>query len=154
MFDNEREITEFFGSNGLLLDFIDTGRSTATSKEAAAALGCSVGQIGKTIVFDVEGEAVLVLLEGDRKVDTMKLENAIGKKAGRASLPFIAEKTGFKAGGVAPVNKKGISLIVIDKGVFSRDFLWVSAGSRTAVMKIKTAGLDKTLNAAVSEISC
>ncbi|MCL5107136.1 MAG: YbaK/EbsC family protein, partial [Candidatus Parvarchaeota archaeon] len=66
---------------------------------------------------------------------------------------FIVQKTGFEAGGVAPVVKENMQ-IFIDKGVMKHEFVWISAGSRTAVIKLDTKGLDKALNAEIISISC
>ena len=151
--NGQKEIVEFFESRGLLINFIETEKSTASSQEAASVIGCRIDEIAKSIVFDVEGKAALILLEGDKKVDIEKLEKTLGSKVKKADPSFIVQKTGFEAGGVAPVVKENMQ-IFIDKGVMKHEFVWISAGSRTAVIKLDTKGLDKALNAEIISISC
>ena len=74
-----------------------------TSQEAADALGVEVGQIANSLIFDAEGEPLLVLTSGAHRVDTAKVAASLGvAKLGRATPAFVREHTGQAIGGVAP----------------------------------------------------
>lgn len=150
----KEEVMGFFKAKNLFQDFIETRDSTVSSAEAARVIGCEVGEIAKSIVFDCEGDAVLVILEGDKKVDVKKLEEFLGKTVKKADAGFIDEKTGFEPGGVAPVRNDGLYKIIIDGEVFDHESVWVSAGTKNAVVKIKTEGFAEALSAEITLISC
>ena len=76
--------------------------STRTAAEAAAAIGCEINQIAKSIVFNVEGEIVLALVCGGNRVNEEKMSAHIGKTVKKADADFVKEKTGYTIGGVPP----------------------------------------------------
>src|SRR6202021_95503 len=76
---------------------------TRTAADAAAAVGCTVAQIAKSIVFRSGMRAALVITSGANRVDTAKAEAALGVKLGRADADWVRQATGFAIGGVAPV---------------------------------------------------
>src|SRR5262245_46758607 len=79
--------------------------STRTSADAAAAIGCQVAQIAKSLVFRAKpsGRAVLVIASGVNRVSEAKLAAPLGEAIGKADAAFVRDKTGFSIGGVAPV---------------------------------------------------
>ncbi|MGC8533147.1 MAG: YbaK/EbsC family protein [Candidatus Parvarchaeum sp.] len=147
-----QQLVEFFKTKGLFLDYIQTEKSTASSQEAASVVGCSISKIAKSVVFEGNNNAILVLLEGDKKVDIEKLEKVVNFNVKKASPFFILQKTGFEAGGVAPMPNENTE-IYIDKGVMDHEFVWVSAGSKKEVIKLQTKGLENALNAEIISVS-
>ena len=147
-----KQVIDFFKENNLFLDYMQTEKSTASSQEAASVVGCSTAEIAKSIIFEGKENAVLVLLEGDKKVDVGKLEKAVNSTVKKADPTFILQKTGFEVGGVAPMPNKNVE-IYIDNGIMKHEFVWASAGSKTEVIKLRTKGLEKALNAEIISAS-
>ena len=79
--------------------------STRTAADAAAAIGCEVAEIAKSLIFRAEpsGRAVLVITSGVNRVDERKVGELVGEKTTRADADFVREKTGFAIGGVPPL---------------------------------------------------
>src|SRR3954451_19232856 len=76
---------------------------TRTAADAAAAVGCDVAQIAKSIVFRAGSRAAVVITSGANRVDQAKAETVLGCKLGRADADWVRLTTGFAVGGVAPV---------------------------------------------------
>jgi len=112
--------------------------STRTAAEAAAAVGCTVAQIAKSLVFRAEpsGRAVLVVASGVNRVDETKVGQAIGERIGRADAEFVRAKTGFAIGGVPPVGHAEPAPTLIDEALFAFDEIWAAAGTPNAVFRL------------------
>lgn len=110
-----------------------------TSQEAADALGVSLGQIAKSVVFrrKADEQAVLVIASGDRRVDEKKLQQHTGP-LGRADADYVKARTGFSIGGVsplgfAPADGAAAPLLFIDRELFRFDRIWAAAGHPNGV---------------------
>ena len=112
--------------------------STRTSADAAAAIGCEVGQIAKSLVFRLEksGAAILVIASGSNRVDLGKLEAHLGERVGRAEAAFVREATGFAIGGVAPVGHHRPIRVLIDADLGRYPEIWAAAGGPNAVFRL------------------
>jgi prolyl-tRNA editing enzyme YbaK/EbsC (Cys-tRNA(Pro) deacylase) len=89
---------------GIKGEVIQTQETARTADEAAATLGVQVGQIVKSLVFEADGETVLVLTSGENKVDTNKVALAFNvSKVGKADADKTREVTGYAIGGVPPL---------------------------------------------------
>lgn len=117
---------------------------TKTAVDAARAVGCEPSQIVKSLVFEVDGEPVLALVPGDRRLDTARLADAAGgRKARRASLDRVKEATGFAAGGTPPFGHARNLRVFADRTLRRHDTVWAAAGAPTAVFPISLADLDR-----------
>ena len=115
--------------------------STRTAAEAAAACGCELGQIVKSLVFVVDGEPTMVLCAGDRRVDTASL----GTEARSASADEVRAATGFSIGGVPPLgHDEGDLATLVDASLRRFERVWCAAGTPHAVFEV---GLDALLAA-------
>jgi prolyl-tRNA editing enzyme YbaK/EbsC (Cys-tRNA(Pro) deacylase) len=114
---------------------------TRTAAEAAAAIGCTVGQIAKSIVFRAGARPVIVIASGANRVDPAKVEAALGRKIGRADADWVRETTGFAIGGVAPVGHLEPPLMLLDEDLLSLDPIWAAAGSPSHVFRTTAAEL-------------
>jgi prolyl-tRNA editing enzyme YbaK/EbsC (Cys-tRNA(Pro) deacylase) len=105
-----------------------------TSQEAAEALGVSVGQIAKSVVFrrKQDDAAVLVVTAGDRRVDEKRVA-AITGPLGRADAEFVKARTGFSIGGVSPLAHAEPLRVLIDRSLFRFDAVWAAAGHPNGV---------------------
>jgi prolyl-tRNA editing enzyme YbaK/EbsC (Cys-tRNA(Pro) deacylase) len=105
-----------------------------TSQEAAEALGVSVGQIAKSVVFrrKLDDSAVLVVAAGDRRVDEKRVA-AITGALGRADADFVKARTGFSIGGVSPLAHAEPLTVLIDRSLFRFNAVWAAAGHPNGV---------------------
>jgi Cys-tRNA(Pro) deacylase len=110
--------------------------TTATSQQAADAIGCELGQIAKSLCFIVDGNPILVVASGDQRVDDRKLADkfAVGRKKIKTAKPEeCIEIYGFAPGGVCPVGHRTPNLpIYIDQTLQRFDRIWAAAGSPNA----------------------
>lgn len=117
--------------------------STRTSAEAAAAIGCAVGQIAKSLVFRGRdsGRPVLVVASGVNRVDEKKVAALLGEKIARADADFVRDKTGFSIGGVPPVGHLEPPAVLIDEDLLGFDEIWAAAGTPNAVFRLSPGDL-------------
>ncbi len=114
---------------------LDEGVHTAAA--AAQALGVQVGQIANSLVFDVDGEPLLVLTSGAHRVDTAKVAAALdAKELKRAKPDFVREHSGQVIGGVAPVGHPRPLKTVLDKDLAQYEVIWAAGGVPQAVFPI------------------
>jgi len=111
--------------------------SGRTSAEAAAALGCSVAEIAKSIVFRCldDDSAVLVITSGANRVDENKVAALVGA-LGKADAAFVRAHTGYAIGGVCPIGHLTKTTILIDLDLFRFAAVWAAAGHPHAVFKL------------------
>jgi prolyl-tRNA editing enzyme YbaK/EbsC (Cys-tRNA(Pro) deacylase) len=127
---------------------LELAASTRTAQEAADAIGCTLAQIVKSLIFEgVEsGDPILVLASGVNRVN----ENALAKLAGepirRAHPNFVRERTGFAVGGVPPLGHSEPLQPFIDEDLLQFDEIWAAAGTPHAVFKLKAADLESLTN--------
>lgn len=129
-----------------------------SSQEAADALGVSLGQIAKSVVFrrKADGQAVLVITSGDRRVDEKKLKDITGT-LGRADADYVKARTGFSIGGVsplgfAPANGAVDPLLFLDRELFRFDVIWAAAGHPNGVFEVTPAELVALTGAPVLDV--
>ncbi len=112
--------------------------STRTAAEAAAAIGCEVAQIAKSIVFRAveSGDPVLVVASGVNRIDEARVAALIGQPIGRADAGFVREATGYAIGGVPPVGHARQPITVIDRDLLDLVEVWAAAGTPNAVFAL------------------
>ena len=106
-------------------------QGTKTSADAAAAVGTTLAQIAKSIMFMVGDEPVLVFMSGDHRIDVDRLSALTGSTARRASLEEVREHTGFVAGGTPPVGHATPMQVYADVSLQRNDDVWSAAGTPT-----------------------
>ncbi len=108
--------------------------SVHTAALAAEALGCEVGAIANSLLFDADGSPVLILTSGAHRVDTGKVAAELGvTKLGRAKPDFVREHTGQVIGGVSPIAHPAPVPTYIDPWLRKYDEVWAAAGHPSAV---------------------
>ena len=124
-----------------------------TSQEAADALGVSVGQIAKSVIFRRKSDeaAVLVVTSGDRRVDEKRVAALVGP-LGRADADFVKSRTGFSIGGVAPVAHTAPVLTLIDRELFRYSEIWAAAGHPNGVFRLSPDELVRLTGAPVADV--
>lgn len=116
--------------------------SARTAAEAAAALGCDVAEIAKSIVFRrvAEDDAVVVVTSGDRRVSEAKVRDVVGD-IGRADADFVRWATGFSIGGVPPVGHSRPCRVLLDRSLARFDRVWAAAGHGHVVFPVSPSDL-------------
>ncbi len=115
---------------------------TPTAEDAAAAVGCELRRIVKSLVFDCDGRPVLVLVPGDRRADAGKVASVTGSTRARvAGASLVEEATGYPPGAVAPFRLRRIGRVLIDRSLLEAGLLWVGAGSPRHLAGVPAAEL-------------
>ncbi len=119
-------------------DIKEFSATTRTSAEAAAAIGCTVAQIAKSLVFRAVGSnrAVLVIASGVNRVDEKLVAAALGERIAKADAIFVRDKTGFSIGGVAPVGHTEKPVTLIDADLLEHAEIWAAAGTPNSVFRL------------------
>ena len=124
-----------------------------TSQEAADALGVSVGQIAKSVIFrrKADDRAVLVVTSGDQRVDEKRVAALTGP-LGRADADFVKASTGFSIGGVSPLGHLNAPFTLIDRELFRFDLIWAAAGHPNGVFALTPGELVDLTGAPVHDV--
>jgi prolyl-tRNA editing enzyme YbaK/EbsC (Cys-tRNA(Pro) deacylase) len=104
--------------------------ATRTAAEAAAALGCELSQICKSLIFAADGVPVLVLMDGASRVDLELVRKELGaEKVTRARADVVRETTGYAIGGVPPFGHRTKTRVLADRSLLGHDVVWAAAGT-------------------------
>jgi len=153
MSTGQEEFRKKAKSLGLKLEIVSLPQSTRTAAEAAQAVGCQLGQIAKSIVFQSEkGNPVLVIASGANRIAEEKLEKILGEKIQKADADFVRQETGFVIGGVPPFGHKKKIVTFIDKDLFNFSEIWAAAGDSFSVFKTTASELVKITDGQVVEV--
>lgn len=119
--------------------------STRTANEAAQAVGCSLGQIVKSLVFRgaQSHKPVLALVSGANRVNEKRLGLLLGEEIEKADADFVRHHTGFAVGGVPPVGHVERLATFIDRDLLQYDEIWASAGSPHTVFRLTPGDLQR-----------
>lgn len=120
---------------------VELSRSTRTAQEAAQAVGSSVAQIAKSLVFLLGDEPILVIASGANRVSEDKLRLQLGSEVRRATAEQVREATGFPIGGVPPLGHVGPIRTLIDQDLLAYDEIWAAAGGPRAVFRLSAREL-------------
>lgn len=117
--------------------------STRTAIEAAQAVGCSLGQIVKSLVFRgaQSHKPVLALVSGANRVNEKRLSSLLGEDIEKADADFVRQHTGFAVGGVPPVGHVERIATFIDEDLMQFDAIWAAAGSPHTVFRLTPGDL-------------
>ena len=125
---------------------------TRSAADAAAAVGCDVAQIAKSIVFRAGARAVLVIASGANRVDMGKVATAIGQPVKRADGVWVRDTTGFAIGGVSPVGHLAPPIVLLDRDLLALDQVWAAAGSPMHVFRSTPDELLRITGAAPADV--
>jgi prolyl-tRNA editing enzyme YbaK/EbsC (Cys-tRNA(Pro) deacylase) len=135
-------------------DVLEFEQSTHTSAEAAAAIGCDVAQIAKSMVFQAaDGIPVLVVASGVNRVDERKIATLVGHKIARADPDFVLLHSGFAVGGVPPVGHATRPVTFLDRDLERYPTIWAAAGSPNAVFALSPADLTRLTGAVYVDVA-
>jgi prolyl-tRNA editing enzyme YbaK/EbsC (Cys-tRNA(Pro) deacylase) len=117
---------------------VEFDQPTRTSAEAAVAIGCTVAEIAKSIVFRGahSGQAVIVVASGDNRVSEAKVAKQVGEPLARADAEFVRAATGYAIGGVAPVGHAQPVKLLLDVDLRRFAIVWAAAGTPFSVFPV------------------
>ena len=131
---NER-VARCLDQFGITFEIRILSDAVRTARLAAEALDCEVGQIANSLIFrDTDnGQAVLIMCAGDRRVDLQKVKAQTGIELGKANAEFVRQQTGFTIGGVPPVAHANPLRCLLDSSLRRHDAIWAAAGTPESV---------------------
>ncbi len=149
-----RRVQEALAARGFDFEVREFPESTRTSAEAAAAIGCAVGEIAKSLVFRgaESGEAVLIIASGANRVDPAKAEALLGEAIKRADADFVRAATGFAIGGVPPLGHDRPLATLIDEDLLVFEVIWAAAGTPNAVFRLSPKDLGDLTGGRVGDV--
>ena len=150
-----RRVQEALAARGFALQVVEYPATTRTAAEAAAAIGCEVAQIAKSLVFRTKADKrpVLVIASGTNRVNEKRIRDLLGEAIEKADADYVRERTGFAIGGVAPVGHREPPIVVIDQDLLAFDAIWAAAGTPNAVFRLNPADLPALTGGRVAAIA-
>lgn len=133
-----RRVQQAVEDLGFAFTVIEFAESTRTSADAAAAIGCEVAQIAKSLVFraPASNRAILVIASGANRVDEKRLAALLAEKIDRADADFVRTQTGFVIGGVPPIGHDQPLRTFLDEDLAQYLEIWAAAGTPNAVFRL------------------
>ena len=138
-----RRVQEVLSRLGNDFEVVELPSTTRTAIDAATAIGCSVEQIAKSILFRTvnDKKPVMVIASGTNRVNESKLAEFVGEPVEKADADYVREKTGFVIGGVPPIGHPEPIRTVIDEDLLALGELWAAAGTPKSVFKLSHTNL-------------
>ena len=155
---NTQRVIDAAAEHGLSIEVVEYPAGTRTAADAAQAIGCSVGQIVKSLVFEVvrssePGELVMAFVSGENQLDERKLAAAAGLgKARRADADAVRDATGFPIGGVPPFGHSKTLRGFLDPDLLTYEHVWAAAGTPNTVFRIEPQQLAEAVAAVVVDL--
>lgn len=150
---SEEQVEAAAATLGLEVEVRAFPQGTRTAEDAAAAIGCDVAQIVKSLVFVVDDEPVIALVGGADRLDEAKLVRAAaGRHVRRANADEVRAATGFAVGGVPPFGHLTPLRCFVDDALLTHDVVWAAAGTPTHVFASEPHALVQAAGAEVTTI--
>lgn len=142
----------YLKSNNIWFNVLEK-RSTVHTAEAAAATGLPLERVTKSLVFLADGQPVIAIIPGTRKVDKGKLKAALGaRNVGIVSFAEAERYSGYPPGATPPIHHKKITRIVMDQRVMEFETVYGGGGSRRKLIELKPLDIQRLNNALVADI--
>lgn len=144
-------VAEAASALGLDIRVVELPASARTAEEAAAACGCAVAEIVKSLVFRgaTSGKPVLLLVAGSSRVDEARVAGPIGEALERMPGKEVREATGFAIGGIPPFGHATPLAVFIDEDLLAHERVWAAAGTPHAVFAVAPRALAEAVGARV-----
>lgn len=139
---------------GVEVDATTFPEGTRTAADAAAAVGCELAQIVKSLVFVADGQPVLVLTSGANRVDVAKLAHHLGaSEVDKATAAQVRDATGYAIGGTPPFGHEQQLRTVLDPDLLRFEVVWAAAGTPEDVFPIAPSRLRTVTDAQVVDVN-
>jgi len=145
-------VQDALAAAGLAVRIVEYDAPARTSAEAAAVLGCTVGQIAKSLVFKAaSGAPVLVIASGAQRVDEAKIGALAGETIGKADAAFVRAASGYAIGGIPPLAHAQPMRTFIDRNLLQYDTVYAAGGTPHAMFPIAPGDLVKVAGGTVAD---
>jgi Cys-tRNA(Pro) deacylase len=135
-------VAAFLRETGAEARIEELPEGTSTAQAAADAVGCTLGQVVKTLVLVGDGSPVVALVPGDRKADTGKIARLVeARRATVASADDVVAATGFHPGSVAPFPLERVRVVLVERTLLRHRVLWAGAGSENHLVSLSPTEL-------------
>ncbi|WP_448547495.1 YbaK/EbsC family protein [Thalassotalea fusca] len=145
---SSQKVQAFLNQHGQEFNVQQMPDSTRTAVDAANAIGCTVDQIAKSLIFknQASGEAVLIVASGTNMVCMDKVKASTGITLEKADAAFVRDKVGYAIGGVPPVAHNEQVTTLLDAELQQHDTIWAAAGTPNSVFKLAPQDLNLLTN--------
>ena len=151
--DEVERVAAFLRAAGVEARVEEFRAGTPTAEDAARAVGCELGQIVKSLVFECDGQALVVMVPGDRRADRAKIGAAAGcAKAKIAGPERVVEATGFEPGAVAPFPRRDVIAALIERTLLQHQAVWIGAGSPAHMAMLAPSDLQRLAGARTADL--
>jgi prolyl-tRNA editing enzyme YbaK/EbsC (Cys-tRNA(Pro) deacylase) len=139
---------------GIDTQVVEFEQPTRTSADAAAAIGCSVAEIAKSIVFRGanSGQAVVVVASGDNRISESKVSDKVGEPLARADGDFVRAATGYAIGGVPPLGYSQPVKLLLDQDLKRFEKIWAAGGTPFSVFPLQPDQLRRLTGAEWADV--
>lgn len=150
-----RRFVDGAASCGLEVMIVQMAESTRTAEEAAAACGCAVGQIVKSLIFRGAGTGTpyLLLVSGANRVEQKGVAAQIGEELLRPDADYVRDVTGYAIGGVPPLAHKSLLKTFIDRDLLAFETVWAAAGTSNSMFSAKPGALREAAGAKIIDVN-
>jgi len=149
-----RRVQAALAERALDLEVREFPAGTRTAEQAAAAIGCSVAQIAKSLIFRTResDRPVLAVVSGVNRADESKLAALVGEAIGRADADFVRARTGFAIGGVPPLGHAEAVITFLDADLQAYEEIWAAAGTPSSVFRLTPQELQRVTDAGFADL--
>ena len=146
-----QRVQDVLQERGFTNQVIELTDSARTAAEAAAAMGCEVGQIAKSLIFQGKesGAPILIIASGANRVNEKRVAAHLGEKLTKPDADFVREQTGFAIGGIPPVGHSQAIKTLIDEDLLQYEQIWAAAGHQNALFALTPDELVRMAQGAV-----
>ncbi|MCX5970756.1 MAG: YbaK/EbsC family protein [Coprothermobacterota bacterium] len=149
-----QRVQEALRAFGFTTQVIHMPQTTRTAQEAAQTIGCSVGQIVKSILFKgtASGRPILVIASGSNRVNERIIAELVEEPIAKADAEFVREQSGFVIGGVPPLAHRVTPRTFIDSDLFQYEEAWAAAGTPCEVFRVTAPELTQMTGGEVIKV--
>jgi len=149
-----QKVRKALQARGLTGEVVQMDETTRSAEDAARAVGCKVGQIVKSLVFEgrQSHQPILVVTSGVNRVNENTLGRHVSEPVKMAGADYVRESTGFAIGGVPPVGHRSQLNTFIDEDLLQYEEIWAAAGTPHAVFKLTPDQLKMITNGKVISV--
>jgi prolyl-tRNA editing enzyme YbaK/EbsC (Cys-tRNA(Pro) deacylase) len=148
------KVQDKLASYGITTKIVEFSASTRTAQEAADAIGCTIAQIVKSLIFCTQqtNQPILVLTSGDNRVNEKVIEQLVSEKIKKADADFVRTVTGFAIGGVPPIGHAQKITTFIDEDLLQYEQVWAAAGTPHTVFSLPSSELARVTGGIIARI--
>lgn len=146
-----QDLLESLGFDYTVIELPDT---TRTAIDAANSVGCTVGQIAKSLIFRGKrtGKPILIIASGSNRVNEKRIAEYIGEPIEKADAEFVRTATGFAIGGVPPLGHLQDIRTFIDEDLLQHERIWAAGGTPNSVFQLEAEDLQDMTGGEVAPI--